>query len=264
MKIRDFLNSYPKEDVKIVFSYLLNLNYGDIIKRLDDDLDEKLEEKAEGIFHKMKRGLPIQYAIGQWDFYGRTFLVDKRALIPRPETELLVETILNDGIKNKKILDIGTGSGAIAISLSLEDHSSEVWASDISKEALELACQNAKKLGANVEFIQSDLFENVVEKYDLVVSNPPYISEKDYLNLDEKLFFEPKMALLGGDMGYEIYEKIIDDLDRFLKPAGKVYFEIGYDQKDILFKLLANKGFKNIKCIRDYGQKDRIISATRP
>lgn len=264
MKIRDFLDSHAEEDVKIVFSYLLDLSYGDLMKKLDMDLDEDIKLQAVDVFEKIETGIPIQYALGKWDFYGRTFKVDENVLIPRPETELLVESILHEGIKNKKILDIGTGSGAIAISLSLKEPQADVWACDISKKALANAIDNAKNLHARVNFLFSDLFENVEGKFDIIVSNPPYISEEDYRHLDEKLYYEPKTALLGGVKGYEIYERIINDLAEFLNPGGRVFFEIGYDQKDVLFELLGNKGFTDIKAKKDYGQKYRVISATRP
>lgn len=263
MKIKDLFQKYPGGDTRIVLSYLLNISYGDLSRKMDDYLDHHLEEEFVKIYERIKKGIPIQYALGKWDFYGRTFDLNSDVLIPRPETELLVEEILKADIDGKKILDIGTGSGAIAISLKLEDPMAEVWASDISEKALNKARANAKKLEADVKFIQSDLFENIEGKFDIIVSNPPYISQKDYDNLDKLLYYEPKTALLAGDKGYEIYERIISSARDYLTDQGSLYFEIGYDQREVVTKLLEEKSFKDIRCIKDYGQKDRIIVARK-
>lgn len=259
MTIRDLLKEYKIEDVKIVMAYLLDLSFGSVMNSLDLEIEEEVLAKALDALNKHKEGLPIQYAIGKWDFYGRTFKINQDVLIPRPETELLVEEILKEDLKDKSILDIGTGSGAIAISLALEAKDAKITASDISIKALEIAKLNAKDLCASVEFIESDLFENINEKFDIIVSNPPYISQKDYDNLDSELFFEPRRALLGGQNGYEIYERIVKGLKNHLKDGGKVLFEIGYDQGIIVKGLLEDEGFTDLKVIKDYGGKDRIV-----
>lgn len=261
MKIRDLLETYPKDEVKIVLAYLLDMTFGQVLSSGAMLLTPEIETKAISILDKIKSGYPIQYAIGLWDFFGRTFKVNPGALIPRPETELLVEHVLASGVKGKKILDIGTGTGAIAITLALEEKEAKVWAIDISHEALGLAKDNALDLSAKVNFIHSDLFENIKEKFDVLVSNPPYISQEDYEKLDTKLFYEPKTALLGGKLGYEIYEKIIDQAPLYLNEAGKIFFEIGYDQGRVVKDKLESKGFVNVQVIKDYGDIDRLVKA---
>lgn len=258
-KIKDYLEK-DGDRAKTILSYILDKNYTFIRSNLEYELDRDHVEKIEEVYRKLESGLPLQYAIGRWEFFGREFEVNQDVLIPRPETEILVDLILKEDLSDKEILDIGTGSGAIAISLDLESKA-RVSACDISKKALEVAASNAKRLGAEVKFIQSDLFENIDKKFDIIVSNPPYISEQEYESLEKDLFYEPKTALVGGKKGYEIYESIIDQSRAYLKAGGQIFFEIGYDQKDVVSKALSDKGFTDIKCIKDYNGFDRIIRA---
>lgn len=245
---------------KIVLQYLLDFTMSDVYKNREMILPEATIERFMDIQEKIKMKMPLQYAIGEWNFYGRDFIVNENVLIPRPETELLVEEILKENLDNKKIIDIGTGSGAIAISLDLENKSNtDVYASDISLEAINVAKQNAQKLSANIEFIHSDLFENIDEKFDIIVSNPPYLSEKEYDEVDEVLYFEPQNALLGGEKGYEIYERIIEQAKDYFNEQGKIFLEIGYKQADIVTSLLLKNGYNKIKVIQDYNRLDRIV-----
>ena len=258
MKIKDALK-LDKEDTRIILAYLLDKSYGWIDRNPDQELSRDIYFKTREILHKVQMGYPIQYALGKWDFYGRTFMVNPGVLIPRPETELLVEQIILDNEGPRTILDMGTGSGAIAISLKLERNDFYLTATDISDPALKMAEQNAKRLGANITFVKSDLFDQIFARFDVIVSNPPYISKKDYDNLDKHLYFEPKIALLAGEKGHEIYEKIIDRAIDHLNPEGRIYFEIGYDQGEVVSGLLKDKGFKDVQVIKDYGGKDRIV-----
>ena len=258
-KIGDYLIK-DGDRAKIILSYVLDKNSTYITTNFDQDLDIESVKQIDDIYQKLDQGQPLQYAIGRWDFFGRDFLVDPSVLIPRPETEILVDLILKEDLENKRILDIGTGSGAIAISLALES-SAQVTASDISIEALQTAKTNAKRLGAQVKFIESDLFENIDDKFDIIVSNPPYISEEEYKTLDKDLFYEPKTALVGGEIGSEIYEKIVKQLRNYLNEGGQIYFEIGYDQKEPVSKRLEDFGFSQVECIKDYNGFDRIIRA---
>lgn len=261
MKVKDFFEKYDEYQVKIALSYVLEQSYGMLRSNMDMEVGKDVEDKIAAIFSKINDGLPIQYAIGYWDFYGRTFTVNPSVLIPRSETELLCQLILNEDLKDKKILDIGTGSGAIAITLKLENPSLIVTASDISNEALQVAKENANKLSAEIKFIESDLFENIDERFDLIVSNPPYISQEDYDKLDEKLYREPQGALLAGPKGYEIYARIIENAKDHLYDEGKIFFEIGYDQGAIVKELLHESGFTGIKVHKDYNQIDRMVEA---
>lgn len=259
MKIKEAFEKFGPERAKIALSYIMDVTYSNLLSRKDEDLDKETLEKLEQVIALCDMGLPIQYAIGYWDFYGRTFALSPDVLIPRPETEILCEKILSDGIKDKKVLDIGCGSGAIAISLKLEEESARLFASDISIKALDMARENARRLSADVSFIHSDLFDNISGKFDVIVSNPPYISQSDYDKLDSLLYEEPKLALLAGEKGYEIYERIIESCRGYLNLGGRIYFEIGYDQARVVKQMLETKGFCKVEIIKDYGGHDRIV-----
>ena len=263
MKIKDIL-AKNNPDLIIALSYLIDKSKSFIYLNLDFILNEETSYDLKIIEQKLAKGEPLQYAIGHWDFFGLDLLVDKRALIPRFETEILVEYILDSPINKKSILDIGTGTGAISLALANNLDESKVIGVDISDEALSLADENKKRLALdNVNFLKSDLFTNVNEKFDLVVSNPPYISEEDYKNLDKKLFYEPKTSLVGGIDGLDFYKDIIKEASNYLNDDGHLIFEIGYDQKAAINDLLIKSDFKNIDNIKDYNGFDRIVVAQK-
>lgn len=258
--IKDLLEA-DYQYTEIILQYLLDMTRSQIFLNQNLELSDDVWNRFLDIQRDLKDGRPLQYAIGKWNFYGYDFIVNENVLIPRPETELLVEEILKEELKDKKLLDIGTGSGAIAVSLDLENKDNlQVSACDISKEALEVARMNAEKLGGHVDFIHSDLFENIEGRFDIIVSNPPYISEEDYDKLDELLYHEPKTALYGGVKGYEIYEKIIDQAKSYLTDQANIFFEIGYDQGKVVSDLLRENGYHDVKVLQDYGGKDRIVT----
>lgn len=257
--IKDLLDA-DYQYTEIILQYLLDMTRSQIFLNQNLDLEDYVLNKFLDIQRDLNNGRPLQYAIGEWNFYGYDFSVNENVLIPRPETELLVEEILKENLRDKKLLDIGTGSGAIAISLALENKKNlHVSACDISTKALEVARMNAEKFGARVEFIHSDIFENIEGKFDIIVSNPPYISEEDYDKLDELLYHEPKTALYGGVKGYEIYEKIINQAKSHLADDASIFFEIGYDQGKVVSDLLKENGYHDVKILQDYGGKDRIV-----
>ena len=261
MKIKDILEK-NNNDLIIALTYLLNTNKNLLFLNKEEALDEKIENELKIINDKINEGYPLQYAIGKWNFYGLDLLVDKRALIPRYETEILVDLIINDNSNNKKILDIGTGSGAISLAISKNLKDSKIIGVDISKKAIDLANENKIKLNINnVEFKESDIFSNIDEKFDIIVSNPPYINKKDFEKLDKKLYYEPQNALYGGEDGLYFYKKIIKNSKNFLNKNGKIYLEIGYDQKDSISDLLEEYGYKQIKSYKDFNDFDRIIKA---
>lgn len=263
MKIKDVL-AKDNNDLIIALSYIIDKSKSFIYLNQDLVLDEKTKMALDDIERKLAKDEPLQYALGHWEFFGLDLLVDKRALIPRFETEILVDYILNADIKKNNILDIGTGSGAISLALAKNLIKSTVTGVDISDEALSLAKENKKKLTLeNVDFIKSDLFTNVDGKFDLIVSNPPYISEKDYKTLDEKLFFEPKSALVAGIDGLDFYKDIIKEASEYLNDCGHLIFEIGYDQKAAINDLLIKSDFKNLENIKDFNGFDRIIMAQK-
>lgn len=261
MKIKDILEK-NNNDLIIALTYLLNTKKNLLFLDQEKVLDKNIEEEILKIQDKINKGYPLQYAIGKWNFYGLDLLVDKRALIPRYETEILVDLIINDNSNNKKILDIGTGSGAISLALSKNLKDSKIIGVDISKNAIDLANENKIKLNINnVEFKESDIFSNIEEKFDIIVSNPPYINKEDFEKLDNKLYYEPQNALYGGEDGLYFYKKIIKNAKNFLNKNGKIYLEIGYDQKDSISNLLEEYGYKQIKSYKDFNDFDRIIKA---
>ena len=261
MKIKDILET-NNNDLIIALTYLLNTNKNLLFLNKEEILDKKIEIELKKINYKINEGYPLQYAIGKWNFYGLDLLVDKRALIPRYETEILVDLIINDNSNNKKILDIGTGSGAISLALSKNLKDSKIIGVDISKKAIDLANENKIKLNINnVEFKESDIFSNIDEKFDIIVSNPPYINKEDFEKLDNKLYYEPQNALYGGEDGLYFYKKIIKNAKNFLNKNGKIYLEIGYDQKDSISNLLEEYGYKQIESYKDFNDFDRIIKA---
>lgn len=256
--IRELLSD-DFEYTEIVLQYLLNLSKSNIILNSKRELSQDDFDLYNDIKNKYNNGIPLQYAIGKWNFFGYDFVVNENVLIPRPETEILVEEILKVSKDGTKILDIGTGSGAIAVSLKLEKEKLDITASDISKETLEVAIQNADILGSKIKFIHSDLFENIKGKFDIIVSNPPYLTEEEYQNVDKLLYSEPKIALVGGNSGYEVYEKIIENAKEYLNDNGKLFFEIGFSQAEKISELLEKNGYNNIRIIKDYNRLDRIV-----
>lgn len=228
------------------------------IKEFSAEELEKINEAVE----KRINHVPLAYIFGKTNFYGFDFVVSSDVLIPRLDTEILVEKIIeeiNSRSEAVSILDIGTGSGAIAISVCKET-GAKTTAVDVSEKALEIAKQNAKLNQVDITFIKSDLFENISDlKADIIVSNPPYIetAEIDKL-MPEVKEFEPILALDGGESGLDFYERIINDAGRHLNPGGKLFFEIGYNQAESVSNLMKQK-FKNVEVIKDYLDNDRIV-----
>jgi release factor glutamine methyltransferase len=213
---------------------------------------------------------PLQYITGKVEFYGLPFKVNSSVLIPRPETELLVEKVINDNKNtNIKILDIGTGSGNIAISLKYHLPLAEVTSVDKSEEALSVALSNAElnSCSGKIHFVKSDILSNEFEslnKYDIIVSNPPYISEEDYNKLEPELrVYEPKIALSDLGDGYLFYKRIIDVSDRLLNAKGKIYLEMGEGQSSAIKEFLVINNFNNIQITKDYQSIDRVISGEK-
>jgi len=222
---------------------------------------EEMNKIMKAVELRLKH-IPLAYIFGKTNFYGYDFMVNESVLIPRLDTEILIEKIKEDILsKNKKVsvLDIGTGSGAIAIVLKKETDAS-VSAVDVSCEALEVAKKNAENLGAEIDFALSNLFENVNQKFDFVVSNPPYIESNVCLTLEPEVALnEPILALDGGKDGLDFYREIVEQAPNYLNVGGKLYFEIGYNQAEAVSNLMKDN-FKNIKVYKDYGGNDRVVA----
>ena len=226
-----------------------------------DNVDERSVERFKNNIQNFLEGIPIQYINNKAYFMRLEFYVDENVLIPRCDTEILVEEIIKIIKKDSllKILDLCTGSGAIAISLKKYLNNIEIMASDISDKALMVAKKNASKIGVDVKFIESDLFNNISEKFDLIVSNPPYIKKSVIPSLDKQVRNEPILALAGGEDGLDFYRKISYEAKKFLNNNGYLCFEIGYDQRKDVEDILLQNGYINIYSKKDYGGNDRII-----
>lgn len=271
MILADALAGYEKElgavgeeqeALSFVYRGLKHWDLTQFVLHLRQEVSEEDEKLLSNIFHQLKAHKPAQYILGFEDFHGLRFQVDERVLIPRPETEELVELILAENPKTElKVLDIGTGSGAIAVSLKESCPLWQVTASDLSVDALELARENAKLNQVDISFIQSDVFEVISDSFDIIVSNPPYISEndKDEVGLNV-LASEPKMALFADEDGLAIYRQIIERAAKHLSPQGKLYFEIGYKQGSDLKKLLSlHFPDKCVRVLKDQFGQDRMV-----
>ncbi|MBO0438031.1 peptide chain release factor N(5)-glutamine methyltransferase [Vagococcus fluvialis] len=213
---------------------------------------------------KVTLHIPVQYLIGSTEFYGRRFKVNEHTLIPRPETEELVELILKDNQQeNLEVVDIGTGTGIIALSLSLENPTWKVTGLDISKEALKIAIRNNQALEGQVHFLESDVLSKFPKnkKIDILVSNPPYISYDEWGEMDESVReYEPKQALFAENNGLAIYEKIAKESTTVLSETGRIYLEIGYLQGESVSQIFKEAyPTKNVRVIKDLNGQDRII-----
>ena len=274
MKLEDLL-SEAKEILKTsgVHNYKFEAEYilSQILckDRLSLHLDFNEELPLEDVFEVLDTvdiratdKIPVQYIFGQANFYGRNFKVDKNVLIPRPETELLVEKVIEISKKfsNPRILEIGSGSGAAAITVALENQNALVTSVDISSKAIEISKVNQEKYGSNVVFSVSDLFSNVTGTYDIIFSNPPYISEEEYKTLSDEVKKEPKSALIAKDNGLYFYNKIVELASAYKEKDSYLIFAIGSEQGKDVRALLSD--YKFVSCIKDYNKHDRIIIAT--
>ena len=260
-KLAESNTDTPLLDAQLIVGKAAGMTRVQILTYPDKELNEneicKINEMcSERIKHK-----PMQYILGVCEFMGLDFKVNSHTLIPRGDTEILVERAIEIVKKNNynSVLDIGTGSGAIAVSIAKYTNT-HVDAVDISEGALKTAIENGSNNGVNVNFFKSDLFSEVNEKYDIILSNPPYI-EKDVIETLEPDVkdYEPLSALDGGNDGLDFYRRIINDIDSYLNKNGCVIFEIGYNQGDKVSKLLSEKGFENISVEKDLSGLDRVV-----
>ena len=270
----------------ILLGFILNMSNSELVIYENKSVDEQDVNAYLQYLNEVKEGYPVQYITHNQAFMGLDFYVDENVLIPQPDTEILVEeairvinekntNIAKDINKREKVidaqeinqeeynvLDLCTGSGAIAISIAKYTNA-KVYASDVSNEALNVARKNAKKHETNIEFINSDMFNNIEKNdFDIIVSNPPYIEKSTIPLLDKEVQSEPQIALDGGDDGLDFYRIISEQAYRFLKKNGSLMLEIGYNQKNSVSELLAqNEHYSNIECIKDLAGNDRVIIA---
>jgi release factor glutamine methyltransferase len=267
----DYLDKKEVESARInselLLAHILNCNRMELYLKFDQPLKEEEVNEYRELIKRRGNREPLQYIIGNVEFFGLEFFVNKNVLIPRSETELLVETIINK-FKNKNsisILDIGTGSGNIAISLSKNLPGANIIGIDKSKKAIDVAKKNSVLIDNDfklkfeaIDFI--DFSNTNTCKFDLIVSNPPYISLKDYESLDAELKnYEPKEALTDFEDGYYFYKIICKNASKHLLPKGKLFFEIGFGQSKTIKQIMDVNGFINISIIKDYQNIDRVI-----
>lgn len=252
------------DHAKMLLSSYLDVNPLELLTILDKEVDSNIEKLYKSSLEALKENKPIQYVIGNVNFYGLKFIVNKNVLIPRFETEELVEQVVEytkDLNKDKiKILDLGCGSGAIGLTLKSILKDSEVTLTDISKDALEVAKLNANNLNLDVTFIESDWFSNVkLEQYDIIVSNPPYIRTDEEIEEIVKNN-EPSLALYGGVDGLDCYRKILANIKPYLNNKFLIAFEIGESQKEEIYDIV-NKYLKDIEitCKKDLYGRNRMI-----
>ena len=255
----------PKLKARLLLQYVLKKPRQYLIVYDNQKLTEIQKQEYLKYIGLLKQGEPIEHITHQKEFMKLNFYVDENVLIPRQDTEILVEEVIHIAkkIKARKILDLCTGSGAIAVSLAKYLEHVELTALDISRKALDIAISNAKNnhVQDKITFVESNLFEALAEeKYDIIVSNPPYIRREEIEKLDKEVKKEPRLALDGGEDGLEFYRKIIDKGYAYLKYGGYICLEIGYDQKEAVTKIIEdNKQYRNTYCKKDLYDNDRVI-----
>ena len=226
----------------------------------EEDITQDAQKEYEIAVQKRAEHIPLQYIIGEQEFMGLRFKVNSNVLIPRQDTETLVEQVLKIVKPVMKVLDLCTGSGCVLISVLKNAPELTGMGSDISKTALLVAKENAKLHEVDAEWVRSDLFDNITETFDVIMANPPYIPTGEILSLmPEVRDFEPENALDGGADGLDFYRKIAGQVKDYLNPGGYVYMEIGYDQGEAVSELMRNAGFTEVEVIKDLARNDRVV-----
>lgn len=253
----------PESDSRLIFEYIAGIDRVKLTLEGDRELEPGVEEKLKAALDMRLTHMPVQYITGYQNFMGLEFMVSKDVLIPRMDTETLVEEVLRLGLSNVRVLDICTGSGCILLSILKYVYGSSGVGVDISDGALGVAKANSEALGIDATFIKSDMFENIPkdERFDIVVSNPPYI-RSDVIGtlMSEVKDYEPLLALDGSEDGLKFYRIIADRAPEYLNNGGMLFLEIGYDQGAEVSALLTAAGFTDVEVIKDLSGLDRVVS----
>ncbi len=254
-----------RNDSWLLAEYVFEITKADYYMNPGMTVEQEKSKRYMALVKKRADKIPLQYITGEQEFMGLNFTVNENVLIPRQDTELLVEKTAEyvrmlEG--QVKVLDMCTGSGCIAISVDKLCPDAQVTAADISYKALAVALENNKKNKADVCFVQSNLFDNIEGCFDIIVSNPPYIKTGELSDLMEEVReHEPMLALDGDNDGLKFYRQIAKKLDRYLKKKGRIFFEIGYDQGQKVPEILEKYGFRDIRVFQDLSGNDRVVSA---
>ena len=255
----------PALDARVLLKHVLKKDDTYLLVHGDESLSKEEQDLYELFLQKREQGMPVAYITGSKEFMGMEFRVNEHTLIPRPDTEVAVtealEAIRSHGYR--KVLDLCCGSGAIGLSIAASFEFTNVTLSDINKEALDVASENAVRLGLEerVRIVYSDLFSSIEDSYDLIVSNPPYISGEDMKKLEKTVRdYEPHLALYGGVSGLDFYRSITQQAPRYLRENGMLIFEIGYDQSSEVEKMMKEYGFKNVHTVKDFSGLSRVVS----
>ncbi len=254
----------PRLNAEHLLAHALGRTRMELYLEFERNLGEAELAPLRELVQRRGEGEPLDHLLGTVEFCGHTFLCDKRALVPRPETEQLVE-IVESKIENRKskILDVGTGSGVIALTLARKFPEAQIFAVDVSEDALALARENAARLGLSgrVQFRKSDLLENLDERFDLIVANLPYIAAQDRHTLSREVLHDPEVALFAGVHGDEFVRELIEQAPPRLRPGGMLALEIGLDQSEALLSALAEKNYRDICSKNDYSGVTRFLFA---
>lgn len=275
MKINQLLEGSKQELIKnniedagmvarILLQYVFNMTRTELLRKDTQEVEEEQKKQYQKLLQQIIEGKPLQYIIKQQEFYGLPFYVDENVLIPQPDTEILVEEVLHIATKEnkKEILDLGTGSGCIGISLARYLKNARITVSDVSKKALEIAEKNSKRnqVIEKITFVSSNLFEKIEKTFDIIVSNPPYIETNVIPTLSKQVQQEPHIALDGGKDGLSFYRIILNEAPKYLTEKGYLCMEIGYDQREKVMELAQKTGnYKKVEAKQDLSGNDRII-----
>ncbi|PID27780.1 MAG: protein-(glutamine-N5) methyltransferase, release factor-specific [Candidatus Cloacimonadota bacterium] len=250
----------PRVDAEWILAHVFKIKRLEIYLRYAQPLSKEELVVIRNLVIRRANREPLQYIMGETNFYGYNFQLNESVLIPRPETEFLVERIIKENKDKISFLDIGTGSGAVSVTLAKELPGSRVTALDISAEALETAKKNAELNGAEINFLSGDIFPDEKTRFDVIVSNPPYISNKDYENLEPEIKrYEPKSALVAEENGLFFYKKILEKAEDYLNEKGIIYFEIGENQAKEIRKEAVKNGFSFCETYPDLNGFDRYM-----
>ena len=258
---------HPRLNIEHLLADALGKKRIELYLEFDRPLSDRELEPLRDKVRRRAEGEPLQHLLGHWDFFGRTFKTDRRALIPRPDTELLIEAVLKNLLTREPnathLVDVGTGSGVLAITFALEQPELEVVAVDISNDALELAQENAERLGVSdrIVFHRSDLLDQIDGSFDWIVANLPYIPTADIPGLQREVQFDPALALDGGEDGLAIVKRLLESIAGKIALNGVVALELGQGQAKTVSNFLARQNYRDVSIMKDYQGVERVLIA---